>query len=354
MTQLENEKKRYRRMRLLFIVAVMLVLVGSIGILGGAIYILMYLGIFQLEVENIAGWFLILLMLLASVILGTIISAVLSKFVFKTANNIQNGLSRLASGDYSVRLDLGSNKESKQLAEAFNKLAEELGNTQMLRSNFINEFAHEFKTPIVSIRGFAQLLIDGGFDDNQTREYLSIIYEEACRLSLLASNALDLTRIEKQTILTDVTEYNVSEQLRACVLLLENKWKKKGVEPELNFDEYLILANEEMLKQVWINLLDNAIKFSKENGKFEISVSIDGEQIFVNVKNHGVKIPQDVGGKIFEKFFRADNVHSSEGNGVGLAIVKKIVQLHDGEVTYISNDNFTEFTVKLLHAKQIG
>ena len=226
-------------------------------------------------------------------------------------------------------------------------MAEELEGTEMLRSDFVNNFSHEFKTPIVSIAGFVKLLRRGNLTKEQKEEYLAIIEEESLRLASMASNVLSLTKVENQTILTEVKVYNLSEQIRSCLLLLENKWTKKNTEFSLEFGEVNISADEELLKQVWINLLDNAIKFSPEGSAVEIFIAENDDTVSVKITNTGSEISQEHIGKIFGKFYQADESHSGEGNGVGLAVVKRIVELHSGKVTAESENNTTTFTVFL-------
>ena len=333
--------------------AVFGILVGTIGLLAIAMYILLNLGIIQIRTIDIEPWLLIFILLVASIVMGTIISFVVSRFVFKTANTVAGAMGELASGDFSVRINLGENQESKQLAEAFNKLAVELENTQMLRSDFINEFAHEFKTPIVSIKGFAELLQKDNISETHRKEYLSVIIEESERLSTLATNSLNLSKVEKQSILTDITEYNVSEQIRSSVLLLEKKWEAKNLDLKVEFDEICVFGNEELLKQVWINLIDNAVKFSDVGGELEINVKEKQGKLFVKVKNSGKILKDEEKEKIFEKFYRADNSHQKEGNGVGLAIVKKIVDLHKGNINAQSSGGVTCFTVIIPRARKV-
>ena len=260
-------------------------------------------------------------------------------------------INRLAAGDYSARLRFGRAFSSLpgmiSLAESFNKMATELQSTEMLRHDFINNFSHEFKTPIVSIAGFAKLLRRGGLTEPQKEEYLAIIEEESLRLADMATNVLNLTKIENQTILTNVSSVDLSEQIRACILLLESKWTAKNIGFRIDFDEFEITANEELLKHVWINLLDNAIKFSPDSGIIEITIVRDGRYISVRITNNGEKIPGEALGKIFKKFYQADESHSSQGNGIGLAVVKKVVELHKGTVAAESSDSITAFTVKL-------
>lgn len=257
----------------------------------------------------------------------------------------------LAAGEYNTRLYFGNPLKKHPtfwaLSESFNTLAEELQNTEMLRSDFINNFSHEFKTPIISIAGFAKLLKRGKLSENQKLEYMDIIEEESLRLSYMATNVLNLTKVENQAILTDVTTYNLSEQVRSCVLLLENRWMKKHLEFLLEFDEYEIQANEELLKQVFINLIDNAIKFSTEYGAVEIRIKEINKGYKISISNAGEEIPQESIRKIFNKFYQADESHAAEGNGVGLAIVKKIVELHKGSIEVKSENGITTFEIYL-------
>lgn len=234
-----------------------------------------------------------------------------------------------------------------EITNGFNQMAEELDNTKMLRGDFINNFSHEFKTPIVSIAGFTKLLKRGNLTEEQQREYLDIIEEESLRLSAMATNVLNMTKVENQTILTDVTQFNLSEQIRSSVLLLENPWTRKNIEFSLEFDEYEIWANEELLKQIWINLIDNAIKFSPEYGMIVIKIVDEGEKYKISIANSGTEIPEERRKKIFDKFYQADESHSSEGNGIGLAIVKRVTELHHGEVKVDCKNGITTFAVEL-------
>lgn len=346
-------KRRQRKITSILTLSVFLVLMGTMIVVGGAGYILMGLDIMDIEIPSISNWAIWLIFILASVFMGTTVTALISRFITKPVNTVAQGMSLLASGDFSARIELNKNEESQKLANGFNKLAEELQSIQMLRSDFINEFAHEFKTPIVSIKGFAELLIKDNLTEEQRKEYAAVILEEAERLSILSSNALNLSKVENQNILTDVTRFNVSEQIRSCLLLLEKKWTEKNLELNIDFDEFSVRANEEMLKQVWINLLENAVKFSIEEGVLEISIAMEESKLKVCVKNEGVELEEEDKHKVFEKFYRADSSHMVEGNGVGLAIVKRIVDLHGGKVEADSGGGKTWFTVYLPYARKI-
>ena len=163
----------------------------------------------------------------------------------------------------------------------------------------------------------------------------------------MATNVLNLTKVENQAILTDVATFNVSEQLRTCVLLLERKWETKGLDMNLELEEHTITGSPELLKQVWVNLLDNAIKFSPEGQTVEISAKEEESTLAVSISNTGSYIPQEQQAAVFRKFYQADRSHNTEGNGIGLAVVKRVVELHGGSIQLESNPAFTKFTVIL-------
>jgi signal transduction histidine kinase len=301
--------------------------------------------------DEITPQFALLSMLAVSLIIGTILSFIMSYMMLRYVNRLIDKMNQLASGNFRTRLGygkpIGNHPTMKEITDTFNRMAEELEHTEMLRGDFVNNFSHEFKTPIVSIAGFAKLLKRGNLSKVQRKEYLEIIEEESLRLSEMATNVLNLTKIENQTILSDVTEYNLSEQIRSCVLLLEKRWTGKNLEMVLEFEEYTICACEELLKQVWINLLDNAIKYSPEYGLILIKIKEKENEYQISIANSGEEIPEDKRKKIFEKFYQADESHSSAGNGVGLSIVKSVVELHGGQVWTECKNGITTFCVIL-------
>ena len=346
-----NEKNRRRSLMLLFLLALFLVLLVAIGLTAAVISVLVYFGVFASESGDISVRHIILYMSLSTLLMGYILIFVVGRIIARQASNVIDQLGRLASGDYKARLDFGSTLNNysafRDISAGFEKMAEELENTEMLRTDFINNFSHEFKTPIVSIAGFAKLLKRGNLTEEQRQKYLDAIEEESMRLSYMATNVLNMTKVENQTILTDVTAFNLSEQIRSAVLLLEGKWSKKDIELDLSFDEYTVEANEELLKQVWINLIDNAVKFVPEGGTVSIGVEDKGDMLLISVSNTGSEIPPEKIDKVFNKFYKAEESRASEGNGIGLAIVKRIVELHDGEISVLSKENKTTFSVGL-------
>ena len=297
------------------------------------------------------AWQVILLQAIISLPVGFIIAVCVTNVPLQPLRVLIESMHALADGRFGTRLAprglIWKYPTYKELSDTFNTLAEELEDTELLRSDFINNFSHEFKTPIVSISGFAKLLQRDNLTEAQRQEYLEIIENESKRLSYMATNVLNLTKIENQTILTDLTEFNLAEQIRGCILLLINKWEEKALELRLEMDELTIRANEELLKQVWINLVHNAIKFSPPGETVEIATRDLGDKIAVSITNHGSQIPPEAMDRIFNKFYQGDESHATEGNGVGLAIVKRVTDLHNGTVSVTSENNVTSFTVTL-------
>jgi signal transduction histidine kinase len=307
--------------------------------------------------DEITPQFALFSMLIVSLLIGIVLSAVMSHIMVKHVSRLIDKMNHLASGDFKTRLEFGKplcdHPTVREITESFNQMAEELEHTEMLRGDFINNFSHEFKTPIVSIAGFTKLIKKGKLSEEQKAEYLDIIEEESLRLSDMATNVLNMTKIENQTILTDITTFNLSEQIRSCVLLLEKRWSGKNLELSLEFDEHEICACEELLKQVWINLLDNAIKYSPEYGMIVIKIREEGAFYHISIANSGIEIPQEKQQKIFEKFYQADESHSSPGNGIGLSIVKSVIDLHGGQVSAECKNGITTFHVNIAKEQEI-
>ena len=326
-------------------------LCAAIGLAVLGVYILEWTGVMAEARAEMDMSAIVLFMSVISLILGWILVFLLIRIPLKPVHTLMIRMNRLSKGDFKARIESGgvlaNHPAIRDVNQSFNRLAEELEHTEMLRSDFVNNFSHEFKTPIVSIAGFAKLLKRGNLTDEQRIAYLTSIEEESMRLSYMATNVLNLTKVENQTILTDVTVFNLSEQVRSAVLLLETKWVEKGIQLQLDFNEHTVEGNEELLKQVWINLLDNAVKFSPRQGEIRLDVTEGKDTVTVSVSNTGPEIPPEKMDKIFNKFYQSDESQSTEGNGIGLAIVKRVVQLHQGRISVASKDGMTTFTVKL-------
>lgn len=294
---------------------------------------------------------IVLVIILISLIIGYAVAFAVGRLLISPIRRIITCFNKLSDGYYETRLSLkgpfSNYKAFQDFSKSFNNMAEELQHTELLSNDFINNFSHEFKTPIVSITGFAKLLKNKNISEEQKLEYINIIEEESLRLSQMTTNILNLIKIENQQLLSTVSRFNLSEQIRNCILLLENKWINKNFDFQIDFGEYYIWGNEELIKQIWINLLDNAIKFTPPSGIIKIDIVKNKNYCNISISNSGSFIPESSRERIFNKFYQADESHSSEGNGIGLAIVRKVVQLHQGYVTVQCQDNFTNFIISL-------
>ena len=288
---------------------------------------------------------------IAAFAVGSSITPLILRIPLGLVNRLITSMRRLASGHFEERVDLGDTTLGRELTDSFNTLASELEHTEILRTDFINNFSHEFKTPIVSIRGFARLLQRDDLPPERRRAYLDVIVDESTRLSNMATNVLNLSKVENQQILTDISAFNLSEQLRRCILLLEKDWTSKNLDIRADFKEFTIQANEELLRQVWLNLLDNAIKFTPEGGQITVRAFTRAEltaresSLQVDLINNGPSIPPEHQERLFDKFWQGDTSHAGKGAGVGLSIVRKIVELHSGSVSVTSADGETTFSV---------
>ena len=355
------EKKRIidfipakNQMTLAFIGAVAIILLIAVALVVVLEYFIIQTRVFEREEIQSSGLFWILTFGSASIILGMALTPIFSKIIFKPINKLIDGMSKLSQGEYDTRVDLGKLDSMQELADGFNSLANELQGMEILRSDFVNNFSHELKTPIASISGLISLLKNEHLPLEKRKKYLEIIEEEVHRLTNMTTNILNLSKIEKQEILTDKVRFNVSEQIRSCVLLLEKKWTNKNLRLSLDFDEFYTFANEDMLKQVWFNLLDNAVKYCKKGGEIKVSIEIIDGIIKTIISNEGEPIPEDDYQKVFNKFYQVEKngEHSREGNGIGLSIVKRIIDLHEGAVSVSCSDGVTAFIVELPTIKQ--
>lgn len=344
------ERKNRVSLTVMFSVAVFLILLAAITLASVVVYLLVHFEVMGAS-DALDFGDITMLMIAISATLGITFAFLVIKFPLKPINRLINKMNSLASGDYDTRLEytgmMAAMPSFNELSGSFNKLATELGNTEMFRSDFINNFSHEFKTPIVSIVGFARLLKSEQISEEEKKQYIEAIEEESIRLSSMATNILTLSKVESQTILSDVSRFNLSEQIRSCILLLEAEWSAKNIELQVDFDEIDILANEELLKHIWINLIDNAVKFTERCGTVCIDITKKDGYVTVSVINTGREIPAEKIEKIWTKFYQADESHSTKGNGIGLAIVKRIAELHGGDVEVKSENGSTAFTVTL-------
>lgn len=269
-----------------------------------------------------------------SMIMGGILSFGFSKHFLLPIQKLIQATEEVAKGNYHVRVTTeDGERELGRLMKSFNHMVQELESVELLKTDFINYFSHEFKTPIISIRGFAKQLQQEQLSAEQRQEFAEIIYKESERLVKLSTNVLLLTRLENQTLVKDKSYFSLDEQLRHCILLLQEEWEKKNLELDLSLEEIQYFGNEEMLSQVWINLIGNGIKYSNENGKLIIKCSKMGKKIKVRIEDQGIGMNDETSQRIFDQFYQGDVSRTGVGNGLGLPIVKRILDLCSGKIT---------------------
>ncbi|MGN1141378.1 MAG: ATP-binding protein [Oliverpabstia sp.] len=287
-------------------------------------------------------------MALISILIGTVLTLCIGHLPLRPINKLMHAIHEVSEGNFDTKIHLEHPREFKELSVCFNQMTEELAGIELLRSDFVNNFSHEFKTPMVSILGFARLLKKGNLTKEEQEEYLDIIIDESQRLTSLASDILNLSKVESMSILSDSSFFNVSEQIRESVVLLESKWSKKNLSFFLDMDELNITGTEHLLKQVWMNLIDNAIKFSPSDSEIHITAHQEGSFVKITIKDNGIGIDPKAQHLIFDKFYQGDLSRSSEGNGLGLPLVKKIIALHHGTISVDSQlKKGSTFTVVL-------
>lgn len=291
--------------------------------------------------------------IIASFLIGSLLAFAIGNTVLKPLSELVKATRRVINGDFNVTLEIGwterhTIKELRELIRDFNEMTKELRRTELFRNDFISNFSHEFKTPLVSIRGFARQLYEGDLSPEQQREFSKIILDETEYLSVLSQNTLLMTNLENKDIITEKTDFSLDEQLRDCMIRLEPQWSEKNIDIDMDLDEIDFYWNKSMLGHVWNNLFDNAVKFTPAGGSIFVSLKRENGLIVVRVKDSGCGIPENSIPYIFEKFYQADPSHATKGNGLGLPLVKKIIELCGGDITVSSEvGNGTEFTVEL-------
>lgn len=285
-----------------------------------------------------------------SVAIGEVVNIYFGKRFFEPIMTLSRAMKQVAEGDFSVRLDYQKEwLEIQELYENFNIMAKELGATEILQTDFVTNVSHEFKTPINAIEGYATLLQDQERQMGDGQEiYVEKILFNTKRLSKLVGNILLLSKVDNQAVQTRKNRFRLDEQIRQSIVLLEPAWSEKNLELDVDLEDVEYLGNESLLHHVWDNLIGNAIKFSPENETIRMKMHTVEKEICFEIENAGEGITEEDQKHLFDKFYQGDSSHRQEGNGLGLALVNKILGLHEGE---ISVENIPEggcrFIVKL-------
>ncbi len=290
----------------------------------------------------------ILLLVLNSILVNAVIVRVTSKRMLVPIKELSVAAKKVASGDFSIKLETHRKDEIGELTKDFNDMVKDLGSLESLKKEFIDNVSHEIKTPISSIQGFTQLLRDNSLSEGEKIEYLDVIEEEANRLLNLTTNMLKLSKLQNQSRITNKEQFDVAEQIRRAITLLEPKWKEKEISFNISLEEKYFYGDEELIYQVWVNLLDNAIKFSNQHGKIDVNLKEKANMLEIKIKDNGIGMSEEEIKRIFTRFYQIDKSHSTKGSGLGLAIVKRIIELSDGKIDVKSKkDVGTTITVNL-------
>jgi Signal transduction histidine kinase len=255
----------------------------------------------------------------------------------------------VARGDFSVRANTGSAVvEVAELADNLNLMAKKLSQKETLSSDFVRDVSHEFNTPLSTIEGYASLLQDPCISSEKRDEYSTAIIRAAKKLGALSDNILNLSALEDDHGIANETSFRLDEQVRQTILSLERQWAPKDLELDLFLPTTVYFGHEELLAQVWYNLLANAIKFSSDGGKIGVLIEDGLTNVTVRVSDSGVGMNEQTIERVFEKFFQGDSARKVEGNGLGLALVQRIVALSGGSVEVESQLGYgSTFTVSL-------
>ena len=267
-------------------------------------------------------------------LVGILVTSQLSKFFFNPIKKLRGAMDKVADGDFSVRLEeKSSSKEIMEIYTGFNLMAHELNATEILQTDFVSNVSHEFKTPINAIEGYSTLLQDSENLDDDQREYIDKILFNTKRLSSLVGSILLLSKLENQQIPSHQVEYRLDEQIRQSIVALEPAWEQKDIEFDVELDRVNYLGNEPMMRHVWDNLISNAIKFSPNGGTVKIHLAKKLKKLIFTVEDQGPGLSEEAQKHIFDKFYQADASHKQEGNGLGLALVKRILTIEKGQIT---------------------
>lgn len=258
---------------------------------------------------------------------------------------------KVAQGDFTVRIrgkrKDGSKDEIDVFIEDFNKMVEELATIESLKEDFIANISHEIKTPLAVIQSYATLLRKEGISKEEKENYIQTVLEASSKLSDLVNNVLRLTKLENQEIIQK-SSYSLAEQLRLCILSLDEKFEEKNIELEIDIDEILIDTDASLLEIVWNNLLTNAIKFTESGGRVKVLLKQENETAVVTIADTGCGIDDSICKRIFDRFYQGDTSHLVDGYGLGLSLVKRVIDLVGGQILLTSEiGKGSTFTVRL-------
>lgn len=340
--KLKWKTRKRRSFHFYFIFYVNIVLVSSIALSSW---------IAPLIVDWFSQWFRLpdfVMILILSLLIGITLSLFVGKVILAPIKRIRDAMTDVSEGNLDIAVTEESRlDEIEDINHAFNIMVKELRSTEIIQSDFVSNVSHEFKTPLTSIEGYATMLKDGNLSEEE-KEYVEKILFNTHRMSELVNNILLLSKLDNQGIERRNEEFSVDEQIRQEILATETKWTEKNIDFDIEMDVVRFNGNGSLISHIWSNLLGNAIKFSPYGGKIKMTLKIENGNVVFAISDEGEGIKEEAKKYIFDKFYQSDTSHKQEGNGLGLALVKKIVDIYGGEVSVHNLETKgCEFTVRL-------
>lgn len=360
-----EKKKRYRKdIRHYFSESVIVTIVISCLIAAGMVLTAARIIQSEARIERLTPRMLCVLSICLCCITISLTGVILyfrTRKITELVTRLNEAIMKIAGGDFKVRMKENKHQsksyqyenELDELTENLNKMVTELDGMDymrkdFMRKDFMSNVSHEVKTPVAAITGFSEILLDGNLSDEEQKEYLTLVNQESIRLSALCENMLRMSRLDHQEIVSAKDMIRVDEQLRKCMIMLSEKWQEKNIEflPELA--EIKIMSDRNLLMQVWMNLIDNAMKYSHNNSQIHIRLEQDRDAVFVQIQDYGIGIAADKLDKIFNRFYQCEESHKKQGSWLGLSIVKRILDLLHGTIDYKSEQGTgTTVTVRM-------
>lgn len=340
--------KEFRKQKIKFSLNARMTLLAGAVVLVSVLFAFGVSALLQFLIPAIAKIPTLIQLAVLSLVVSLVASYFLSKLFVSPIKELREGMQKVADGNFSTQLETKSSSlEIQQVFAGFNMMTQELNSTEILQSDFVSNVSHEFKTPINAIEGYTTLLQSCENLDGDQQEYVNKILYNTQRLSSLVSNILLLSKIENQSLQIHKEEFALDEQVREAILSLENEWTKKNIELDVEMDDITFFGSENMLRHVWTNLIGNAIKFTPQDSKVIIRLKKEPDCIKFTVEDEGEGLSEAAQKHIFDKFYQGDTSHKSEGNGLGLALVKRILAIEGGDVFAENLNVGCRFTVIL-------
>ena len=331
-------KKLFPQLWMYFVAITFLMMVVVLAVFVGLLFIVNHYQLLAPEKEGHLFPFYFIIFL--SLVIGAPLSFFVGKRILLPIGNLRQAMSKVSKGDFTVQLDEQQQMEDvEELYHDFNVMVKELSSIETLRNDFVSTVSHEFKTPIATIKGYVQLLQNEELSKEERQIYLERMLDGTHQLTHLTDNILKLSKLENQGIGLDFQYFRLDEQIREVILFLQPKWEQLNLSLDLDLPWTEYYGNEEFLYQVWLNLMDNAIKYSRKNSNIRVYLKNDNAGQTIMISDEGIGMTEDVADRIFDKFYQSDTSRKTKGNGLGLALAKQIIELHHGTIKVNSSPN---------------